>query len=148
MLFCHIPHSSKLEVVTMAFLFSPLAAVLRPAMVPIVGGSVALFYGSYDITRMVLGPLVGTKEPVSIHHEVATFGLGLGVSAAGVWARKKINPPPMIPKIDPHILLNANVIKSWILRSTHTIRFFPYFWYGTSISLSGFITGFIVSLSR
>jgi hypothetical protein len=117
-------------------------------MLPIVGGSIALFYGSYDITRMVLSPIVGTKDNVSFHHQVVTFGSGLGVSAAGVWARSKIDPPPKIPQLDPKVVLNSNLLKRWVLRSTHTVKHFPYFWYGTSIALSGIMTGATVSLTR
>jgi hypothetical protein len=132
----------------MAFLFNPLMTALRPALLPIVAGSLGLFYGSYDITKMILGPLLGSKDDVSFHHRVVSFGSGFGVSVAGVWVRCKVDPPPQIPTLDPKLVLNSNVAKRWFLQSMHTVKFFPYFWYGTSIALSGVITGAAVSLTR
>ena len=50
-------------------LLNPVSWVLRPAMLPIVGGLGGLFYGSYDLTLLTIGTLTGVlfmAMPISI----------------------------------------------------------------------------------
>ena len=75
-------------------LLNPVSWVLRPAMLPIVGGLGGLFYGSYDLTLLTIGTLTGVKpaHKCTFSHKASTFGGGLGVSGGALYVRWLFDP--------------------------------------------------------
>ena len=129
---------------------SPLSWLLRPVALPGIGAAFGLFYGTYDITLLTLGTIVGTKDAdkCTFGHKVATFTSGVGLSAAALFVRLKFDPPPPIPKLDTSLLKDANFVTKYVRQSVHTLKCFPVVWYGSSIAAAGFVTGVTVSLTR
>ena len=46
-------------------LLSPVHLLLRPALVPITGGLLGLFYGTYDLTLITVGSITNMKPAQS-----------------------------------------------------------------------------------
>jgi hypothetical protein len=115
-----------------------------------VGGFAGLFYGAYDLTLISFGSMVGSKHhsECSFSHKVATFTGGLATSAAGVYARTKLDPPPPIPRADPSLVVNKNALVKWVQTAVHTVKAFPYGWYASSTVFAGVVTGVTVCLTR
>ena len=132
-------------------LLSPVHLLLRPALVPITGGLLGLFYGTYDLTLLTVGSITNMKPAAkcSFNHKIATFSSGLGISGVFLYGRWLWDPPPLVPKLDQQIAKTANnVIQRHIRQSMQMIRFFPYAWYCSSVAAAGFITGTMVAITR
>ena len=132
-------------------LLNPVSWVLRPAMLPIVGGLGGLFYGSYDLTLLTIGTLTGVKpaHKCTFSHKASTFDGGLGVSGGALYVRWLFDPPPLVPKIEEEVAKGvANSLQRTMRQSVQMIRFFPYAWYCSSVAFAGVVTGVTVSLTR
>jgi hypothetical protein len=133
----------------MSFLFAPWRWMVKPAALPILSGTLGMFYGSYDLTVMTFGRIIGSRHhsECSFSHQVAAFSGGLVASAAGIYGRTIIDPAPIIPPMDKSIQ-NANKLTKLALQSVHSMKTFPYRWYITSTAAAGFMTGIFVSVAR
>lgn len=130
-------------------LFSPLGWILRPALFPIIGATGGLFYGAYDLTYILLRPLVGNSDrECSSTRKLFSFLGGLGVSGSSIYARMKISPPPPIPELDLSSLKHSNFVVRYVKQTTFTIRHFPILWYASSTALAGAVTGATVAFVR
>ena len=112
-------------------LLSPVHLLLRPALVPITGGLLGLFSGTYDLTLLTVGSITNMKPAAkcSFNHKIATFSSGLGISGVFLYGRWLWDPPPLVPKLDQQIAKTANnMIQRHIRQSMQMIRFFASTW--------------------